>query len=150
MNEAGREQFLSRFTPTSQGIGFAVLGGAFAEGIDLPGSRLIGAFIATLGLPQVNAVNEEIKNRMAAYFESDEQADADDESGDDKAYNYTYLYPGLQKVVQAAGRVIRTQQDQGVIYLMDDRFTLPDVQSLLPGWWRVVHISQKPLERLKS
>jgi DNA excision repair protein ERCC-2 len=140
MNESGRDQFLSRFTPTSQGIGFAVLGGAFAEGIDLPGSRLIGAFIATLGLPQVNAVNEEIKTRMAAYF-------AQDDASSDKAYNYTYLYPGLQKVVQAAGRVIRTQQDTGVIYLMDDRFTRPDVQSLLPAWWRVQHVTQDLAEK---
>ena len=140
MNESGRDQFLSRFTPTSQGIGFAVLGGAFAEGIDLPGSRLIGAFIATLGLPQVNAVNEEIKTRMATYFEQDD-------ASSDKAYNYTYLYPGLQKVVQAAGRVIRTQQDTGVIYLMDDRFTRPDVQSLLPAWWRVEHVTQALAEK---
>ena len=135
MDELGREQFLRRFTLESQGIGFAVLGGAFAEGIDLPGARLIGAFIATLGLPQLNRVNEEIKTRMAAYFET--QGDA---AG--KAYNYTYLYPGLQKVVQAAGRVIRTQEDTGVIYLMDDRFTRPEVQSLLPTWWRVAHITQ--------
>ena len=135
MDEVGRTQFLRRFTTQSQGIGFAVLGGVFAEGIDLPGARLIGAFIATLGLPQVNVVNEEIKNRMAVYFET--QANA---AG--KAYNYTYLYPGLQKVVQAAGRVIRTQADTGVIYLMDDRFTRPDVQSLLPAWWRVDEISQ--------
>ena len=140
MNESGRDQFLSRFTATSQGIGFAVLGGAFAEGIDLPGSRLIGAFIATLGLPQVNAVNEEIKTRMATYFEQDD-------ASSDKAYNYTYLYPGLQKVVQAAGRVIRTQQDTGVIYLMDDRFTRPDVQSLLPAWWRVEHVTQALAEK---
>ena len=135
MDEAGREQFLRRFTNQSQGIGFAVLGGAFAEGIDLPGARLIGAFIATLGLPQVNAVNEEVKTRMAAYFETQ-----GDEAG--KAYNYTYLYPGLQKVVQAAGRVIRTQEDTGVIYLMDDRFTRPEVQSLLPAWWRIEQITQ--------
>lgn len=135
MDEPGRERFLRRFTTESQGIGFAVLGGAFAEGIDLPGMRLIGAFIATLGLPQVNAVNEEIKTRMAAYFET--QGDA---TG--KAYNYTYLYPGLQKVVQAAGRVIRTQEDTGVIYLMDDRFTRPEVRNLLPAWWRVEHITE--------
>ena len=135
MDEAGRTQFLQRFTTQSQGIGFAVLGGAFAEGIDLPGTRLIGAFIATLGLPQVNVVNEEIKTRMAAYFET--QADAAS-----KAYLYTYLYPGLQKVVQAAGRVIRAQDDTGVIYLMDDRFTRPDVQSLLPTWWRIDEITQ--------
>ena len=143
MHEAGRAQFLSRFTTTTRGIGFAVLGGAFAEGIDLPGNRLIGAFIATLGLPQINVVNEEIKKRMAAYFET--QTDKNSENEDqqkDKAYNYTYLYPGLQKVVQAAGRVIRTQQDTGVVYLMDDRFTQADVQSLLPGWWRVQQISQ--------
>lgn len=139
MDEGGREQFLSRFTVDSQGIGFAVLGGAFAEGIDLPGNRLIGAFIATLGLPQVNTVNEEIKTRMAAYF--DNQGDGQDEQKD-KAYNYTYLYPGLQKVVQAAGRVIRTQQDSGVIYLMDDRFTRPDVQGLLPVWWQIEKITQ--------
>ncbi len=144
MDEAGREQFLSRFTTASQGIGFAVLGGAFAEGIDLPGRRLIGAFIATLGLPQVNPINEEIKNRMAAYFDKqggdlNKDLNKDQARGDtaSKAYNYTYLYPGLQKVVQAAGRVIRTQQDEGVIYLMDDRFTRPEVRRLLPGWWRV-------------
>ena len=135
MDEAGRTQFLQRFTTQSQGIGFAVLGGAFAEGIDLPGTRLIGAFIATLGLPQVNVVNEEIKTRMAAYFETQVNAPG-------KAYNYTYLYPGLQKVVQAAGRVIRAQDDTGVIYLMDDRFTRPDVQTLLPTWWRIDEITQ--------
>ena len=129
MLEADRERFLTRFTPTSQGIGFAVLGGAFAEGIDLPGSRLIGAFIATLGLPQVNVVNEEIKKRMGAYF--------DKHGNTGLAYNYTYLYPGLQKVVQAAGRVIRTQKDRGVVYLMDDRFTRSEVMELMPLWWRV-------------
>ena len=145
MDETGREAFLARFTSTSRGIGFAVLGGAFAEGIDLPGRRLIGAFVATLGLPQVNPVNEEIKKRMGAYFDGDEAASgaarAAPEGGDDqRGYNYTYLYPGLQKVVQAAGRVIRTQHDEGVIYLMDDRFTRPDVLALLPTWWKVVRL----------
>lgn len=123
MGEAPRQAFLERFTEHGQGIGFAVLGGAFAEGIDLPGSRLIGAFIATLGLAQLNPVNEQIKQRMAAIF------------GD--GYDYTYLYPGLQKVVQAAGRVIRTQQDRGVVMLIDDRFGEPRVRRLLPGWWVV-------------
>ncbi len=135
LDEAGRAHFLNRFTNQSKGIGFAVLGGAFAEGIDLPGARLIGAFIATLGLPQVNAVNEEIKTRMAAYFESQDDTAS-------KAYDYTYLYPGLQKVVQAAGRVIRTQEDTGVIYLMDDRFTRPEVKQLLPAWWRVDEVEK--------
>jgi len=123
MAEAERQGFLDQFTEHSQGVGFAVLGGAFGEGIDLPGTRLIGAFIATLGLPQLNPVNEQIKLRMAAIFGA--------------GYDYTYLYPGIQKVVQAAGRVIRSQHDRGVVILMDDRFGEARVRQLLPGWWTV-------------
>ncbi|CRM79276.1 ATP-dependent DNA helicase [Pseudomonas sp. 8 R 14] len=123
MAEAERQGFLDQFTEHSQGIGFAVLGGAFGEGIDLPGTRLIGAFIATLGLPQLNPVNEQIKLRMAAIFGA--------------GYDYTYLYPGIQKVVQAAGRVIRSQHDRGVVMLMDDRFGEGRVRQLLPRWWAV-------------
>ncbi len=122
MDEIEQDVFLARFPPTSRGIGFAVLGGSFAEGIDLPGSRLSGAFIATLGLPQVNRVNEQLKLRM------DTMRNA--------GYDYTYFFPGIQKVVQAAGRVIRTQSDRGIIYLIDDRFTQPDVRRLLPRWWK--------------
>ena len=125
MNEGERQGFLDGFTDSSQGIGFAVLGGAFGEGIDLPGERLIGAFIATLGLPQVNEVNDEIKARMQQMF------------GQGSGYDYAYLYPGLQKVVQAAGRVIRTTADRGVVYLLDDRFRQRRVRELLPGWWAV-------------
>lgn len=121
MVEAERQAFLDQFTPHSQGIGFAVLGGAFGEGIDLPGTRLIGAFIATLGLPQLNPVNEQMKLRMGAIFGA--------------GYDYTYLYPGIQKVVQAAGRVIRGQQDRGVVMLIDDRFGEQRVRQLLPKWW---------------
>ena len=123
MAEAERQAFLEQFTHHSQGIGFAVLGGAFGEGIDLPGARLIGAFIATLGLPQLNPVNEQIKARMGAVFGA--------------GYDYTYLYPGIQKVVQAAGRVIRSQQDRGVVMLIDDRFGESRVQQLLPRWWAI-------------
>jgi DNA excision repair protein ERCC-2 len=123
MTEPERDAFLSRFVPDGAGVGFAVLGGAFAEGVDLPGSRLIGAFVATLGLPQVNAVNEEMQRRMESRFGS--------------GYEYTYLYPGIQKVVQAAGRVIRTTTDRGVLYLIDDRFTHSRVRKLLPQWWNV-------------
>ena len=128
MEEAARDGFLARFGTDTRGFGFAVLGGAFAEGIDLPGDRLIGAFIATLGLPQLNAVNEQIRQRMGSNF------------GAGQAYDYTYLFPGLRKVVQAAGRVIRSKSDQGVIYLMDDRFARPEVKALLPLWWQVGHI----------
>ncbi len=125
MNESERQAFLDGFTIHSEGIGFAVLGGAFGEGIDLPGKRLIGAFIATLGLPQVNEVNEEVKARMQQMF------------GEVNGYDYAYLYPGLQKVVQAAGRVIRTVNDQGVVYLLDDRFGQAKIRDLLPTWWKV-------------
>ena len=123
MSESERETFVSQFTPTSEGIAFAVLGGSFGEAIDLPGDRLVGAFIATIGLPQINEVNEQMRSRMEAIFGS--------------GYEYTYLYPGLQKVVQAAGRVIRTKDDQGVIYLIDDRYTQPEVRALLPTWWSI-------------
>ncbi|KAB0494271.1 ATP-dependent DNA helicase [Pseudomonas vancouverensis] len=123
MAEAQRQQFLDQFCANGQGVGFAVLGGAFGEGIDLPGARLIGAFIATLGLAQLNPVNEQLKSRMAAIFGA--------------GYDYTYLYPGVQKVVQAAGRVIRTQEDRGVVMLIDDRFGESKVKQLLPRWWSI-------------
>ncbi len=135
MSEADRSVFLDRFTLQSQGIGFAVLGGAFGEGIDLPGARLIGAFIATLGLPQINPVNEAIKARMQACLSHGQDQHDQDQHDEDQSDHYTYLYPGLQKVVQAAGRVIRTTEDRGVLFLMDDRFTRPEVQALLPAWW---------------
>lgn len=122
MGEAERDAFLARFVAGGSGIGFAVLGGAFAEGIDLEGERLIGAFVATLGLPQLNAFNEEVRARMDAAF------------GD--GHDYAYLYPGLRKVVQAAGRVIRTPQDRGVVVLIDDRYARAEVRRLLPSWWK--------------
>ena len=121
MDATARSQFLERFAPGGQGIGFAVMGGIFGEGIDLPGNRLIGAFIATLGLPQMNPVNEQMRSKIHAKF------------GD--GYEYTYLYPGLQKVVQAAGRVIRTTADRGTIHLIDDRFLQAKIRGLLPQWW---------------
>lgn len=122
MRESDRREFLDRFAPGGQGVGFAVLGGSFGEGIDLPGDRLVGAFIATLGLPQVNPVNERMKQRLQAAFGA--------------GFDYAYLYPGLRKVVQAAGRVIRTREDSGVVWLIDDRFCRPEVRALLPAWWR--------------
>ncbi|MFP3585157.1 ATP-dependent DNA helicase [Paraburkholderia sp. SIMBA_055] len=123
MDEAARDAFLARFRGTDQGVGFAVLGGAFSEGVDLVGQQLIGAFIATLGLPQMNEVNEQMRRTMEARFGS--------------GYEYMYLYPGLQKVVQAAGRVIRTEHDEGVVHLIDDRYRRPEVRRLLPRWWQV-------------
>jgi Rad3-related DNA helicase len=121
MNEARRLEFLSRFQPDGQGIAFAVLGGAFGEGIDLPGTRLIGAFVATLGLPQVDPVQEAIRERLQTLFGF--------------GFEFTYLYPGLQKVIQAAGRVIRLPSDRGVLVLMDERYTQVRVRRLLPAHW---------------
>ncbi len=121
MSERERSEFMERFTPEGRGIGFAVLGGAFAEGIDLPGERLVGAFVVTLGLPQVTPLNEALQERLSARF------------GCGAAY--TYLYPGLQRVVQAAGRIIRSTSDRGVLDLVDDRFAQPEIRACLPRWW---------------
>ncbi|WP_164964068.1 helicase C-terminal domain-containing protein [Rubrivivax sp. JA1026] len=123
MDEAERRAFVDSFAEGGRQVGLAVLGGAFGEGIDLPGSRLVGAFVATLGLPPVDAVQEAMKTRLEARFGA--------------GWAYTYLVPGLQKVVQAAGRVIRTPQDRGVLHLVDDRFGRAEVRALLPGWWWV-------------
>ncbi len=121
MSEAERADFLAGFTADSRTLGFAVLGGAFSEGVDLPGSRLVGVTIATLGLPQLNPVNEQMRQLLEQRYGS--------------GYDYVYLYPGLRKVVQAAGRVIRTEQDEGVLTLIDDRYRRSEVQALLPPWW---------------
>jgi DNA excision repair protein ERCC-2 len=123
MDEAARDAFLARFRASGAGVGFAVLGGAFSEGVDLVGDQLIGAFIATLGLPQMNDINEQMRRMFDAKFGN--------------GYDYAYLFPGLQKVVQAAGRVIRTEQDAGVVHLIDDRYRRGDVRRLLPRWWMV-------------
>jgi len=122
MDEEARQAFLDRFVADGCGVGFAVLGGAFGEGVDLPGTRLIGAFVATLGLPQVNPVNEQFKQRLGRQFGA--------------GFDYAYLYPGVRKVIQAAGRVIRGDQDQGVLVLIDERFAEPRVQQMFPSWWR--------------
>ncbi|ANF56577.1 ATP-dependent DNA helicase [Halotalea alkalilenta] len=125
MGEEQRRAFLERFAPGGQGIGFAVLGGAFGEGVDLPGDRLVGAFIATLGLPQFNAVNQALRQRLGALF------------GESRGYRYAYLYPGLTKVIQAAGRVIRDEDDRGALWLIDDRFDTAEVRGMLPPWWEI-------------
>lgn len=136
MSESDRQLFLDRFTPGNAGVGFAVLGGAFGEGIDLPGERLVGVFIATLGLPQVNPINETIRHRMQKLFGN--------------GYEYGYLFPGMQKVIQAAGRVIRTTSDTGVVILMDDRYAQPRVTRLLPPWWQITRVAHGDEVRDKS
>jgi Rad3-related DNA helicase len=124
MDGSAREAFLSRFSPAGAGIGFAVLGGVFAEGVDLPGRRLIGAFIATLGLPPVSAMQDQMRARLDKMF--------------GEGHGYADLVPAMHKVVQAAGRVLRTPEDQGWLWLLDDRYARPQVAALLPPCWGLV------------
>lgn len=121
MTPAARDAFLARFQPDGQGIGFAVLGGLFSEGVDLPGTRLIGAFIATLGLPPVSPWQSAVQARMEGLFGSDQA--------------YADLVPALHKVVQAAGRILRAPEDRGWLWLLDERYAHPKVVSLLPAVW---------------
>lgn len=123
MNEQEREDFLSHFedTPVRTTIGLCVMGGIFGEGIDLKDSRLIGAVIVGTGLPMVCTQNELFRN----YF--------DQKMG--TGFNYAYQYPGMNKVLQAAGRVIRTDSDRGAILLLDERFLQNSYQSLFPREW---------------
>ncbi|MET0357539.1 MAG: helicase C-terminal domain-containing protein, partial [Cellvibrio sp.] len=123
MNEIDRQEFIDQFSEHNNLLGLAVLGGAFSEGIDLPGDALKGVFIATLGLPQVNAINEHLKQVMQTKFQ--------------RGYDFTYTYPGIQKVIQAAGRVIRTKTDTGYLWLLDERFQQNDIKNLLPDWWTI-------------
>ena len=123
MSAPARADFLSRFRPRGQGIGFAVLGGVFAEGVDLPGSQLIGAFIATLGLPPVSVTQDHLQQRLDKLF--------------GPGQGYADLVPAMQRVVQAAGRVLRTPQDRGWLWLLDDRYRRAEVAALLPAWWHI-------------
>jgi Rad3-related DNA helicase len=124
MTEEEREQFLANFKaePEEPVVAFCVLGGIFSEGIDLKGTRLIGSAIISVGLPQLNKETELLKN----YF---------DETRDGKGFDYAYQIPGMNKVIQAAGRVIRTADDTGVVLLLDERFARRDYQNLLPAHW---------------
>ncbi len=124
MTETERESFLSRFSESNQEtlVGLAVMGGVFGEGIDLVGERLIGAVVIGAGVPQVCLENDLIKE----YF------DGQNTSG----FAYAYQYPGFNRVLQATGRVIRTESDRGVILLIDERFTHARYRNLFPAHWR--------------
>ena len=123
MTELEREEFLEEFTEETEEtlVGFCVMGGIFSEGIDLIGDRLIGVAVVGTGLPQVNCEREILKG----YY---------DEKGE-QGFDYAYRYPGMNKVLQAAGRVIRTKEDTGAILLMDERFLNRDYRNLFPREW---------------
>ena len=124
MNEAQKEEFLRMFEEEREEslAAFCVMGGMFSEGIDLKEERLIGAVVVGAGLPMVCTEQELLK----AYFDRQEK----------RGFDYAYQYPGMNKVQQAAGRVIRTMDDRGVILLLDDRFLREEYQAIFPREWR--------------
>ena len=126
MNEEKREEFLQQFEVEREEnlVGFCVLGGVFSEGIDLKEERLIGAIIIGTGLPQVCNEREILKQ----YFEKQGE----------NAFDYAYLYPGMNKVLQAAGRVIRTEQDIGIVALLDERFQEWRYTENFPREWKKI------------
>ena len=124
LDDAARAEFLAQFVPDPAEtlLGFGVMGGIFGEGVDLAGSRLIGCAIVGVGLPQVNPQQEMLRR----YY------DAQNGFG----FDYAYRYPGMNKVLQAAGRVIRTPEDRGAVLLLDDRFAQQEYIRLFPPHWR--------------
>ena len=136
MDEEQREEFLEEFEREREKslVAFCVMGGIFSEGIDLTDDKLIGAVIAGTGLPQVCTEREILKQ----YFNA---ADMD-------GFDYAYLYPGMNKVLQSAGRVIRTESDRGVILLLDDRFRAMRYREVFPREWQQYQLgSVKNLEQ---
>lgn len=130
MRESDREKFLAEFAAVHEQsmIAFCVMGGIFGEGIDLKEEQLIGALIIGTGLPQIGNEREILKQFY------------DRRSGN--GFDYAYRYPGMNKVLQAAGRVIRTVSDVGVIELLDDRFLRREYQELFPREWNSYEICQ--------
>ena len=126
MSIGEREEFLSAFKDDTGHlrVGFCVLGGVFSEGVDLPGSRLIGSVVFGVGLPGLS--NE--KNIVKEHF--------DLKSDEGIGYDYAYTFPGMNNVLQAAGRVIRRDDDRGVVVLADDRYATPKYTTLFPKHWR--------------
>ena len=128
MDEADRRAFLDGLPPdpTETTAAFIVMGGVFSEGIDLPGGRIAGAAIVGTGVPQLNLEGDTLR----ALYE--------DQYG--RGYAYAYMYPGVAKVLQAAGRVIRSEQDRGAVLLIDARWTDAEHRALIPPHWRVTPV----------
>ena len=133
MSAEQREAFLDAFRDDGRlRVGFCVLGGSFSEGVDLPGGRLIGAIVVGVGLPGLS----DERNILRDYYESTR------ESG----YDYAYTYPGMNRVLQAAGRVIRSETDRGVIVLADDRWKEPRYKELIPEHWNGIRYATNAIE----
>ena len=128
MTEQARIDFLAQFDGDNAEtlVGFVVLGGIFSEGIDLVGDRLIGTIIISVGIPGISLRQDEIRN----YFEQ--------KNG--RGYDYAYAFPGMNKVLQAAGRVIRTEADSGVVLLIDSRYATAKYRDMMPRHWTNMHV----------
>jgi DNA excision repair protein ERCC-2 len=128
MSEARRDAFLAQFETDAPRplVGFAVMGGIFGEGIDLVGTRLSAAAVVGVGLPAVCLERELIREYFASRLE--------------QGFEYAYMYPGINRVLQAAGRVIRTETDRGAVLLIDQRYGTRPYHSLLPHHWNPVSI----------
>ncbi len=124
MSESARDEFLQAFAAEHREtlVGFAVMGGVFGEGIDLVGDRLIGAIVVGVGLPQLCIERDLIRD----YFQGK----------DGMGFEYAYTFPGMNRVLQATGRVIRSEIDRGVVMLVDTRFGGQRYRSLFPAWWQ--------------
>lgn len=121
MAEAGRKAFVEAFETRRGTRGFAVSGGSFAESVDLVGESLVGVVIFGVGLPQVNSVN----NLYRDFFEARHG----------NGYDWAYLFPGISRIIQAAGRVIRSEADRGFVLLVDERYGTEGYRRLLPAHW---------------
>lgn len=121
MPDAERSAFLDSFQPESRRTALAVLGGIFSEGIDLPGERLVGVTVIGTGLPRLSLE----RDILQAHFEEKKGS----------GFDYAYRFPGMQRVLQAAGRLIRTETDKGSALLVDQRFLEPRHRVLFPSWW---------------
>jgi DNA excision repair protein ERCC-2 len=124
MAESERESFLAKFINGTGSVGLAVLGGIFAEGIDLPGEKLVGVTVIGVGLPGLSIE----RDLLVTYF---------DQKGR-PGFDYAYRYPGMQRVLQAVGRLIRSEDDHGAALLVDRRFLESRYKRLFPSWWRVI------------
>ena len=132
MTKAAKADFLAEFQKNEGTylVAFCVMGGIYSEGIDLAGDSLIGAVIVGIGMPSLSEEREAI----AAYY--DEKCD--------EGKQYAYIYPGMNRVFQAAGRVIRREGDRGVIVLIDDRFADPIYKKSIPTLWKDMEFSSDP------
>ncbi len=131
MNEDERARFLARFDANNPDtlVGFCVLGGSFSEGIDLKGERLIGAVVVGVGLPEINLRSDLIRD----YY--DRVREPGSEYRHSHGFEYAYVFPGMNKILQAAGRVIRSDEDSGIVLLIDSRFGTPEYRRLYPAHW---------------